>query len=107
MMAFLRWILAVPITVAAVLFALAHRENVTLMWSPFHEGVEVRLYFVAFVFLAVGFLLGALIAWMGMHNVRQDRRQQRKLIKMLEKELDAANENKHRNDPPLIGKHHE
>lgn len=90
-MAFLRWIIALPIVVGAVLFALAHPDNVSVTWSPFEPPVDLPLYFVALVFLGGGFLLGAFVAWLGMSNVRRDRRRQKKEIKRLEKDIDEAN----------------
>ena len=91
-MAFLRWIIALPIIVGAVLFALAHGEVVTVTWNPFEAPIELPLYFVALVFLGMGFILGAFTAWMSMGKVRKERRQQKKKIKQLEKDINAANE---------------
>ena len=87
-----RWIVALPLIVGAVLFALAHPDPVSVTWNPFEEAVQLPLYFVALAFLGIGFLLGAFIAWLGMGKVRRERRQQRKTIKKLEKDINAANE---------------
>jgi uncharacterized integral membrane protein len=91
-MAFIRWIIALPIIVGAVLFALAHPDPVMITWNPFQEPVELPLYFVVFAFLGIGFLLGAFMAWMGMSRVRSERRQQKKTIRQLEKDINEANE---------------
>ena len=91
-MAFIRWIIALPIIVGAILFALAHPEPVMVTWNPLQEPIELPLYFVVFVFLGVGFLLGAFMAWVGMSSVRSERRQQRKTIRKLEKDINEANE---------------
>lgn len=88
----IRWIIALPIIVGAVLFALAHPDPVSVTWNPLEPAVELPLYFVSLVFLAVGFLLGAFVAWLGMGKVRKERRQQRKTIKKLEKDINTANE---------------
>jgi uncharacterized integral membrane protein len=91
-MAFLRWIIALPIIVGAVLFALAHPEPVSLTLNPLKAPVELPLYAVSFFFLGVGFLIGALMAWIGMAHIRHERRQQRKTIRQLEKDINEANE---------------
>lgn len=91
-MIFLKWILALPFIVGAVLFALAHGDMVTITWSPFEEPVTLPLYFVSLAFLGAGFLLGALIMWLSMGKLRQERRTQKKRIKQLEKDINDANE---------------
>lgn len=91
-MTFIRWIIALPLIVGAVLFALAHPDLVSITWNPFAPPVELPLYFVTLMFLGAGFLLGAFVAWLGMGKVRKERRQQRKTIKKLQKDIDDANE---------------
>lgn len=91
-MAFIRWIIALPIIVGAVLFALANPVVVSVTWSPFHSPINLPLYFIALAFLGGGFLLGAFVAWISMGKVRRERRQQKKTIKQLEKDINAANE---------------
>ena len=76
----------------AVLFALAHPESVTLTLNPLENPVELPLYVVSFFFLGLGFLIGALLAWIGMSGVRSERRQQKKTIRKLEKDINEANE---------------
>lgn len=93
MMTFLRWIVAVPIIVAAVLFAIAHPQPVDFVWSPVNAPVTIPLFALALGLCALGFVLGALATWLGMGKIRQDRRAQKKTIKTLEKDLAAANEN--------------
>ncbi len=85
-MALLRWIIALPFIVGAVLFALSNSEKVFLTYSPFHDSKEFPLYFIGLTFLGIGFLLGAFMAWMGMGQVRKDRRQYKKEVKNLTKE---------------------
>lgn len=91
-MAIIRWIIALPLIVGAVLFALAHPTPVSITWNPFDPPIELPLYFVVLTFLGVGFLLGAFVAWIGMGKVRKERRKQKKIIKTLEKDIVEANE---------------
>lgn len=92
-MSILRWIIAAPLIGAAVLFALAHSDLVAFYYSPFNDPLIVPLYVLALGLCAFGFVLGALATWLGMGGLRQDRREQRKTIRQLEKDLAAANEN--------------
>lgn len=91
-MALLRWILALPFIVGAVLFALANPQIVDIQWSPFHDSKSFPLYFVVLFFLGVGFLLGAFMAWIGMGKTRSERRQFKRENKQLERDINAANE---------------
>lgn len=92
MMQFIRWLIAIPFIVAAVLFALAHRQSVDFHWSPFHDPVTVPLYLLTLGLTAGGFVLGAVATWIGTGGLRRDNRQQKKTVRMLEKELVEANE---------------
>lgn len=94
MLAFFRWIIALPFIVGAILFALKHPEKVSITFNPFSSPLELPLYFVALVFLGIGFLLGALIAWMGMSKTRKDRRTFKKENKKLLKENKKLEEEK-------------
>jgi len=91
-MAFFRWILAIPIIVLVILFAFAHPETTSITWSPFHEPKMMPLYFVVIMFLGIGILLGALIAWIGMFPTWREKRQLQKDVRQLEKDLNTANE---------------
>lgn len=91
-MALLKWIIALPFIVGAILFALAHADMVPVTFSPFHPPIHLPLYFVALSFLGFGFLLGAIMAWIGMGNVRKDRRQKKREIKKLTKENKALDQ---------------
>ncbi len=91
-MTFLKWIIALPFIVSAVLFALANPQIVELQWSPFHNAKNLPLYFVSLFFLGIGFILGALMAWIGMHETRKEKRRLKRENKELEKDINDANE---------------
>lgn len=88
----LRWIIALPIVIGAVLFALANPQIINLTWSPFHDPRQLPLYTIVLGFLALGFLLGMFMAWVGMHGTRKEKREYKKQTKRLEKELKETNE---------------
>ncbi len=91
-MALLRWLLTLPIILLVVLFALANPAPTSFTWSPFHEPTTLPLYFIVVTFLCLGFLIGALIAWIGMLPNWQAKRDLKKENAKLEKDLKIANE---------------
>lgn len=91
-MVFLKWLLTLPFIVGAVLFALANPQIVDLQWTPFNQKMSLPLYFIALFFLGVGFLLGAIMAWIGMGKTRKERRQFKRENKQLERDINYANE---------------
>lgn len=93
-MALFKWIIALPFIVGAVLFALEHPQKVSITFNPFTDPIELPLYFVALMFLAAGFLIGAFMAWLGMGKVRKDRRQYKKDLKALTKENEKLTQEK-------------
>ncbi len=97
-MAFFRTIFGFIIAVLLIGFAVSNRQGTTLVYSPIHDPLEVPLYLIALIFLASGFILGAVVVWMNSAGVRKVKRQQRKTIKALEKELGTL-QTKSSNDP--------
>ncbi len=93
-MALLRWILALPFIAGAVWFALAHPENVSVTVNPVKDPIELPLYFVVLLFLGIGFIFGAFMAWIGMGKTRQERRSFKKEVKNLNKEIEVLKNEK-------------
>lgn len=87
MISFLKWVFTLALVTLAVLFALAHRQETSFVYSPFHEPVILPLYALGLGLLALGFVFGAVSAWIGMHNTRKDRKDVKKALKLMEKEL--------------------
>lgn len=86
-MAFLRGLLALPLVIGIVAFATTHTTEVPVILNPVQPPIELPLYVVALGFLAVGVLLGCVVAWLGMGKVRKEKRLARKEVKKLEKEV--------------------
>ena len=93
-MALLKWIITLPFIAGAILFALAHPEDVTVTLYPLGEDLTLPLYFVSFLFLGVGFILGTIITWFSMGDLRQTKRGQKKEIKALNKKVKTLEEEK-------------
>ncbi|MEM6811256.1 MAG: LapA family protein [Pseudomonadota bacterium] len=91
-MSLLRWIIAIPVIIGVLIFALAHPEDVSVAFSPLHDRIDLPLYFVVLLFLSVGFLLGAFIAWINFLPAFAEKRKQKKEIKELEKQLNESKE---------------
>lgn len=88
-MAFLRAIFGFIIAILLIGFAVANRQATTLVYSPVHEPLEIPLYLITLIFMAIGFILGGLAVWINSAPTRKVKRQQRKTIKELEKELET------------------
>ncbi|MCB9983745.1 MAG: LapA family protein [Rhodospirillales bacterium] len=86
-MGFIRTIFGFIIAITLVAFAVSNRQTIPLNYSPVHEPLELPLYFLTLVFMAAGFLLGAVAMWLNTAPTRRRGRQQRKTIKALEKEI--------------------
>ena len=97
-MAFLRTIFGFIVAVALIGVAVSNRQITTLVYSPIHEPLEVPLYLITLIFLAAGFVFGGLLVWMNSAPTRKVKRQQRKTIKTLEKEISTL-QTKSSNDP--------
>lgn len=89
----LAWLLTLPCIVVAVGFAVYNPQNLAFTLNPFRPPVELPVYVPVLCAVAVGFLFGAIMTWAAMGRLRKERREQRKKIKALEKQLEAANQN--------------
>lgn len=87
-------IVVVILTVFAAGFAVLNIEPVLVNISPVHDPVALPLYSIALASLMFGFIAGGAMVWMNMNHVRRDRRQQKKHIKTLEKEVNELKEDK-------------
>jgi uncharacterized integral membrane protein len=59
----LSWIITLPITVLAVLFALSNSATVEVRMEPLPWAAELPVYLLILGCLLIGFLLGAIVAW--------------------------------------------
>ena len=88
-MAVIRWIFALPIIVICVYMALSNRESIDFIYSPLNEPISIPLYYLLLLALAIGFVLGAILTWINGGKTRKERREQKKTIKSMQKELDS------------------
>lgn len=94
MMAVLKWLVGLIFTVIVAVFAVMNRGEFSFTLSPFpgDEPVALPVYVVVLCALAVGFLMGALSVWLSSSSLRQEKRRQRREIKILEKEVGTLKE---------------
>jgi len=93
-MGLIRWIFGFLTALAVMAFAVMNREPVPLSWSPLHPPLDVPVFAFGLGLMALGFFLGSFITWLNTNSLRREKRRQKKQIKLLEKELEAVNENK-------------
>ena len=86
----LAWLLTLPCIVVAVGFAIYNPQTIQVTLNPFRPPIDLALYVPVLAAIAIGFLFGALMTWAGMAGLRKDRRDQRKKIKALEKQIETA-----------------
>jgi uncharacterized integral membrane protein len=85
----MRWLLILPLLVLLVLFALSNREAVVLRLWPLDLGLVAPVGVAMLALAAVGFLLGAFLAWAGSLGARRRARRIERAAKALEAELAA------------------
>ena len=82
----LLWLITLPLTLAALVFAIANRHDATIDLWPLDLTREVPLYLILLLSLLVGFLLGGMVAWLSGGKVRARARRARMRIEFLELE---------------------
>ncbi len=87
MISFFRWGFSIILTVLVILFAVANRGLVDVVWSPVHTAVAVPVFLLVLGGAVAGFLSGGLSVWLNAAELRQERRKQRSSIRKLEKQV--------------------
>jgi uncharacterized integral membrane protein len=59
----LSWVVTLPLTIVAVVFAVANREDMVLRFWPLPWSFDLPVYLVVLGSLVAGFLAGGLVAW--------------------------------------------
>jgi len=67
-------IVTAPITALVVLFAVSNLDPVTLRLRPFPFDMTIRIWALTLIELFVGFILGAIVTWIGDRKRRRDSR---------------------------------
>jgi len=86
----LSWIVTAPIVILVVMFAVSNLDNVTLRLKPFELYLELPIWLLTLIELFVGFLLGAIVTWIGDRRRRRETRLLARRVTELEQSLAAA-----------------
>lgn len=97
------WLVTAPLAFVIVIFAVSNRARVTVTLWPFPFEIETRLFLVILLSLAVGLLVGMLIAWLSGGVVRREARSRAKRIAALEREVEGLRSS--RPAPPAPSMH--
>jgi uncharacterized integral membrane protein len=81
------WLGVLVATAVCGIFAISNRSAVSLGFWPMPFVVALPLYLVVFAALIVGFVAGAIAAWIGGRHRRRQLRSSRRRIGALESEL--------------------
>lgn len=86
-MKFFGWLIAVPVGLIIIAFAIANRGKVELRFDPLPYELDIPIWAITIGALAVGFVLGAVIRWLLDHKWRAMANQGRRRIRALEREV--------------------
>jgi putative membrane protein len=82
------WLIAGPLIILAVLFALSNRDLVDLEIWPLPFSLPAPVYLVALGGLAVGFFAGGIVAWFGAGRTRARARAAERALRARDVELE-------------------
>jgi uncharacterized integral membrane protein len=83
-------IITAPITILVVLFAVSNLDPVTLRLRPFPFDMTMPIWALALIVLFVGFVLGAIVTWIGDRKRRREAKLLARRVGELEQALAAA-----------------
>lgn len=69
-MKLLYWLVAAPLMILAVVFAISNRGLVEFGFWPFIERQAVPVFLAVFIAFTIGFFAGGIVAWIGGHRHR-------------------------------------
>lgn len=88
-MAYLTWLITIPLTVFTVLFAVSNGGDITLALWPLDDKATMPVYAFGLAMLGGGFFLGALFVWILSQRTRFLYWRTQRHNARLEKELDG------------------
>jgi lipopolysaccharide assembly protein A len=87
---FIYWSITALVALLVVVFAVSNRAMVTLALFPLPAALDAPLYLVVIAAVALGFLVGALVAWLGAGKHRRDARLLRQRIERLQRDVNKS-----------------
>lgn len=89
-MRILGWLLALPVALLVVVFAVANRHEVRLELWPFPWAIDLPVYLAVLGALVKGIVIGLVVAWFAGHGSRRRAREHKRRADSLERQRDAA-----------------
>ena len=86
-MRFIYWSITALIALVVVVFAVSNRATVALTFFPLPAELQAPLYLVVIVAVILGFLVGALTAWIGGGKRRAEARQLRRRLERVQRDV--------------------
>jgi uncharacterized integral membrane protein len=86
----LSWVITLPLLAVAAIFAVSHRQRVTVDLWPLPVEVAPPLYLLVLVGIFLGFVAGGLLTWISQGKHRRRARDRRYRMERLERDLKAA-----------------
>jgi uncharacterized integral membrane protein len=84
------WVLIAVAAAICAAFAISNRAVVSLALWPLPFAIDLPLYLLVFAALLMGFVVGAITAWLGGRHRRRELRRSRRRIGALEGEVAAS-----------------
>src|SRR4051812_44749206 len=106
MKAFLKWLLLAPIIVLALVFAIANRHVVTVVFDPFGNDVRglsltAPLFIVLLLAVMVGVVIGGVAAWLAQGKNRRAARLARADLAQMRADMERTRA-QNPGSPPLL-----
>jgi len=96
MLRFIRWIIGLTATISLLYIVAINPQTIPLNWNPAAEALDLPLYTIIIATFVIGYLIGTLYLWLTQIPKHQEHnkriKEQSKLIKKLEQDLDTHNE---------------
>lgn len=86
----LGWLLALPVALLIVVFAVANRHDVRLELWPFPWVLDLPVYLAVLGALVKGIVIGMVVAWLAGSGGRRRAREHKRRADSLQRQLDAA-----------------
>ena len=86
----LSWVVTAPLALLVILFAVSNLDKVTLHLWPFPFDMTIWIWALTLIELFVGFLLGAIVTWIGDRHRRREARMLGRRVAELERLLETS-----------------
>ena len=101
----LKWLVLLPVLLAALLLAIANDQSVTVHLNPFDPldpvlRADLALYQLAFIVFVLGALIGAVVTWAGQRRYRRPALRSKEVAPAWKAESERVDRRQHPKAPP-------